>query len=135
MWGVLKDGGTSRDVGLMRLVLSCLGDEQPEIVGFGSSAGYDESFCEKHADYGVCRREAERERGAPACVVNDPTPTPMNYRTAPNRRVLGSIGNGQTVSIKDTTLDASGKRWAFIADGNGATLGWAFQGYIRCGKP
>ena len=135
MWGVMKDGGTSRDVGVMRLTLTCLGDEQPEIVGFGSSAGYDESFCAKHADWGVCRKETKRDTGAPACLVEDPTPTPLNFRTSPNGRILGSLGNGQTVTIMDTTVDGNGRRWAFISDGNGTTLGWAFQGYIRCGRP
>ena len=59
MWGYMKDGGTSRDVALMRLTLSCLGDEQSDIVGFNSSAGTNEDFCHRHADWGICKGQTQ----------------------------------------------------------------------------
>lgn len=49
MWGIQETGVSSRDLALRRLALSCLGDPPPEIVGFGSSAGFDEGYCRKHS--------------------------------------------------------------------------------------
>jgi hypothetical protein len=42
MWGVLNDGSYDPAVAVKRLADNCLGKPKPEIVGVGSSAGYDE---------------------------------------------------------------------------------------------
>lgn len=54
MWGIKEDGSSSRDVAVLRLTTSCMGGGYPEIVGFGSSAGFDQEYCSEHPDVGVC---------------------------------------------------------------------------------
>ena len=53
------------------------------------------------------------------CLVNDPTPTPLNYRTAPYGKILGSFGNGVHVDIVDETSDQHGKPSAYVSDDEG----------------
>ena len=48
MWGLLEDGNVDRAVAARRLCDDCLGRPKPEIVGFGSSAGYDMAYCRRH---------------------------------------------------------------------------------------
>jgi hypothetical protein len=55
MWGIREDGTSSREIAILRLTLHCLGDAPPEIVGFGSSAGFDEAYCERHPDVQLCQ--------------------------------------------------------------------------------
>ena len=55
MWGIREDGSSSSDIAVLRLTLFCLGDTPPEIVGFGSSAGFDQAYCEKHPNIQLCR--------------------------------------------------------------------------------
>jgi hypothetical protein len=54
MWGIQESGRSSRAVALNRLARSCMGEKPPEIVGFGSSRGFDESYCHKRPDTGIC---------------------------------------------------------------------------------
>lgn len=56
MWGIQESGKSSRDVAVLRLALSCLGDKPPEIVGFGSSVGFDTAYCKKHRNAQVCKK-------------------------------------------------------------------------------
>lgn len=55
MWGRRKNGESSREIALQRLTLSCLGHRPPEIVNFGSSAGFDEAYCRKHSRFKICK--------------------------------------------------------------------------------
>ena len=55
MWGMQKAGGLSDTVAVARLTASCLGRKPPDIVGFGSSVGFDNAYCETHEAAGVCR--------------------------------------------------------------------------------
>jgi len=57
MWGIRENGTSSREIAILRLTLSCLGDEPPEIVGFGSSVGFDAAYCEKHPDKKICEAQ------------------------------------------------------------------------------
>jgi hypothetical protein len=57
MWGLKEDGSRSREVAVLRLTSSCLGGGRPEIVGFGSSVGFDEAYT-KHQDFGICKKRA-----------------------------------------------------------------------------
>jgi len=52
--GIRRGGTTSREVAVARLIDSCLGKEIPDIVGFGSSAGFDERYCNAHRGAGIC---------------------------------------------------------------------------------
>ncbi|MDR3407708.1 MAG: hypothetical protein P4L68_04340 [Methylovirgula sp.] len=55
-WGQQDGGGSSKDVAALRLALYCLGDPAPEIIGFGSSAGFDRDYCERHRRAAICAR-------------------------------------------------------------------------------
>jgi len=54
MWGVLDDGDTDRAVAARRLFDDCLDKPKPEIVGFGSSAGFDRDYCSRHSRQTIC---------------------------------------------------------------------------------
>ncbi|MCF3638997.1 SH3 domain-containing protein [Rhizobium sp. TRM95111] len=67
---------------------------------------------------------------AAACLVNDPTGTPLNVRAAPNGRILLTLGNGEKVEpVGERTHE--GKPWLLVARG-GQELGWVFARYILC---
>ncbi|WP_238273213.1 hypothetical protein [Methylobacterium cerastii] len=55
-WGMMESGGSSRDLAVARLTVTCLGDPKPAIVGFGSSAGFDRAYCQRHPRTVVCAR-------------------------------------------------------------------------------
>lgn len=54
MWGTLDDGNTDRAVAKRRLADHCLGKPKPEIVGFGSSVGFDQDYCRRHPRQKIC---------------------------------------------------------------------------------
>jgi hypothetical protein len=54
MWGVQQRGGSSYELGLHRLTSQCLGEPVSDIVGFGSSVGFDDEYCSRHRDVPVC---------------------------------------------------------------------------------
>lgn len=55
MWGLMESGKTSDEVGRLRLALSCLGDQPPEIINFGSSVGAADQFCRHKPRAPICR--------------------------------------------------------------------------------
>lgn len=55
MWGMQKDGTTSKEVAINRLARSCMGTNPPAIVGFGSSDGFDQAYCKNHAAQKICK--------------------------------------------------------------------------------
>jgi hypothetical protein len=61
-----------------------------------------------------------------ACVVTDPTGTPLNIRNAPNGVIIGTLRNGATVTIYDTAYDNRGRLWANIG------VGWVFREFVSC---
>jgi hypothetical protein len=70
--------------------------------------------------------------GQAACVVVDPTSTPLNVRTAPYGQIVGTVPNGRPVRILNQANDPRGKPWANIADTNSRPLGWVFREYLVC---
>jgi hypothetical protein len=67
------------------------------------------------------------------CRVADPTPTPLNVRSSPNGRIVGTVENGMLVSVLDSTTDRRGHGWVYV--GNAADrmpIGWVFRDYINC---
>src|SRR5689334_23519987 len=50
-------------------------------------------------------QSATPEQDRNACVVADPTGTPLNIRTSPNGKIVGRIGNGERVRISDQTIE------------------------------
>ena len=58
------------------------------------------------------------------CVVDDPTGTPLNVRSAPNGPIVTTLRNGTRLEvIEETRIGA--KRWLFVSLG-GERLGWIF---------
>lgn len=66
------------------------------------------------------------------CVVDDPTGTPLNVRSAPNGTILTTISNGTRVEVVDEMRIGS-KRWLFVLR-QGERLGWIFGAYVVCPK-
>jgi hypothetical protein len=67
------------------------------------------------------------------CRVMDPTGTPLNVRTAPYARIIGSLPNGFLVRVIDTTRDSEGRPWAYVADyATGRPIGWVYREFISC---
>ena len=66
------------------------------------------------------------------CIVADPSPTPLNVRTAPHGRIVGALDNGQMVSILDISIDNQGRPWVYVADDTGNPLGWVYREYVVC---
>ncbi len=54
MWGILDDGNSDRAIAVRRLADDCVGKPKPEIVGFGSSAGFDRDYCHRHPRQKIC---------------------------------------------------------------------------------
>jgi len=70
---------------------------------------------------------------AGTCIVADPTPTPLNVRTAPNGSIIGTLDNGQSVYIIDHTLDRQSRAWVYVGDSEtDKPLGWVFREFIVC---
>jgi hypothetical protein len=66
---------------------------------------------------------------ADVCRVSDPAP-PLNIRSYPNGRIVGSLPNGTQV----TTMDRIGK-WYSITIGDDLNLaGWVFGQYLDCSR-
>jgi hypothetical protein len=67
------------------------------------------------------------------CRVMDPTLTPLNVRTGPNRSIIGNLPNGMLVSVTDRSVDQNGKPWVYISRySDGGPLGWIFREFISC---
>ncbi|ACK51936.1 hypothetical protein Msil_3026 [Methylocella silvestris BL2] len=67
------------------------------------------------------------------CIVADPTPTPLNARTAPNGRISTTLNNGQPVVIIDQVDDEQMRPWVYVSDPETSQpIGWVFKDYILC---
>ncbi len=66
------------------------------------------------------------------CIVADPSPTPLNVRTAPSGRIISTLNNGQVVSILDSSIDNEGRPWVYVSDDTGNPLGWVYREYVVC---
>ena len=58
MWGRIKNGKSSLHIAVLRLTLSCLGDDPPSIIFFGSSAGFNDRFCTDKRAEPICKQWA-----------------------------------------------------------------------------
>ncbi|OCP20858.1 MULTISPECIES: SH3 domain-containing protein [unclassified Ensifer] len=65
-----------------------------------------------------------------ACVVADPTGTPLNVRTEPNGRIVMTLANGSKVRRVGERRHG-GKGWALVSSDAGE-LGWVFAAYLDC---
>jgi hypothetical protein len=67
------------------------------------------------------------------CIVADPTPTPLNVRTAPNGRIVAALDNGQSVNIIDHADDEQLRPWVYVSDPEtDKPIGWVFRQFIVC---
>jgi Bacterial SH3 domain len=84
-------------------------------------------------DYVDCRPERTTRPTIAVCRVADPTPTPLNVRTSPNGRVVGTIENGMMVLILDRRTDRKRQVWVYIGNADDQMpIGWVFRDYIDC---
>jgi hypothetical protein len=68
------------------------------------------------------------------CVVMDPTGTPLNVRTAPNSHIVGTLKNGDQVTVLDRTSDRRGKTWVYVGNyEDNKPIGWVFREFVVCG--
>ena len=58
IWGIQEDGSVSNAVAIKRLVDVCMGKPMPEILGFGTSAGFEKNYCGRHPTFGICKKYA-----------------------------------------------------------------------------
>jgi Bacterial SH3 domain len=76
---------------------------------------------------GLAAAEGER------CKVTDPTGTPLNVRSKPNGKVIGTLANGTLVSIIEYTDDDNGKPWVKVKDHKTKRpIGWVFREFVSC---
>lgn len=69
------------------------------------------------------------------CRVMDPTTTPLNIRTSPNGRIVGTLDNGVLVSVLDRSIERS-RPWVYVGRyEDHSPIGWVFREYIDCEKP
>jgi hypothetical protein len=74
---------------------------------------------------------ADPDQDRNACVVADPTGTPLNIRTSPNGKIVGKIANGERLRILDQTTE-NGKEWAYISNAASRPIGWVFRKFLVC---
>jgi Bacterial SH3 domain len=99
----------------------------------GGSIGNDEkSITGSRLEHG--RSNPSQEGGPADCVVADPTPAPLNIRTAPNGKIAGTISNGERVRILNEAQDPHDKQWAYIENANSKPLGWVFGDTLVAGS-
>jgi len=67
------------------------------------------------------------------CRVMDPTGTPLNVRTIPNGHIVGTLTNGEQVTVLDRTSDRRGKVWVYVGNyEDNKPIGWVFREFIVC---
>jgi hypothetical protein len=65
------------------------------------------------------------------CIVNDPTDTPLNVRSAPNGQILGALNNDTIVTLQGKVVWAKGQKWVRVVPEAGKS-GWVFFDYLHC---
>jgi uncharacterized protein YgiM (DUF1202 family) len=68
--------------------------------------------------------------GAPVCTVIDPTGTPLNVRSGPNGKILGTLKKGELVEFNEHK-QVKGKKWALVSKFSEAS-GYVFGDYLKC---
>jgi TonB family protein len=80
IWGMQEDGSVSNDAAIKRLIDVCMGKPMPEIVGFGTSAGFEQDYCSRHPTFGICKKYA-----APPSKQDGTDQVPASAAAAPPR--------------------------------------------------
>jgi len=83
-------------------------------------------------EWHICQPNSIHAEGTANCVIADPSPTPLNLRTSPNGKIIGTIANGERTRILDRARDRGGDEWVYISDATSQPLGWVFRRYIVC---
>ena len=76
----------------------------------------------------------ERSHTQDRCRVMDPTGTPLNVRATPNGHIVGTLNNGEQVTVLDRSSDRTGKSWVYVGNyEDSKPIGWVFLEFIACG--
>lgn len=70
-----------------------------------------------------------------ACLVADPTGTPLNVRDRPAGKLVNRLRNGRKVFVQEAGKDRKGKAWVRVAGdykGQWREWGWVFRAYLDC---
>lgn len=66
------------------------------------------------------------------CMVSDPTGTPLNFRSAPNGEVLGTLPNGAIIRVLGQRPDSRGRMWAEVETEGARASVWVFREFVSC---
>ncbi len=104
----------------------------------GASIAEQVSVLGRNSMFGLLACALAAAWSAPAmaqarCMVTDPTGTPLNVRTSPWGKVIGTVPNGMVVRVIDSAKDDKGRPWVYVrAYEGGAPLGWVFREFVSC---
>ncbi len=66
------------------------------------------------------------------CLVADPSGTPLNVRTAPHGRIIGTLSNGIQITIFDRS-SVEGRSWVYVGRyEDRVPIGWVYRDYLDC---
>jgi hypothetical protein len=71
IWGQMESGQASKKAAIMRLALSCLGDDTPSIVAAISNAGATEAYCAHHRQTSFCFKKNSSNNLAKTSFIFD----------------------------------------------------------------
>jgi hypothetical protein len=98
MWGLLDSGVSWPEVAKHRLTDFCTGLGKPEIVGFGSSAGFERDYCAKYPTVRICKMTIRVADGLGPTFEDDPRRGDRTFngyretRQAVERHCCGVVG-------------------------------------------
>ncbi len=76
MWGIENSGSTTRGVAIDRLSTYCMGGKSPDIVGFGSSVGFNDGYCNVHRGTTICNNYIAAEAHTKVAPTQDQVSVP-----------------------------------------------------------
>jgi len=92
MWGIQDSGNHSGDIAVARLTMHCLGETVPDIVGFGSSVGFDTHYCDDHSQARICEeRQAQATRSVKP-LFSPLLDVPIYFGGEADREACGASG-------------------------------------------
>jgi hypothetical protein len=116
-----------------RLILNTcpIGTDNCKVTGTvkNDEDGGDSSPIITSVDDVVAARQANTDE---RCRVMDPNNTPLNVRTAPGGRIVGTLSNGTLVTILDRS-SVGEKTWAYVGKfEDREPIGWVYREYLEC---
>jgi serine protease Do len=118
-------------VGRLILTTCPVGTDDCKVIGTvkNDDDGGDWSPIITSVDDVVASRQANTDE---RCRVMDPTDTPLNVRTAPGGRIVGTLSNGTLVTILDRS-SVGERMWAYVGRfEDRGPIGWVYREYLDC---